>query len=61
MKNPGLRELGALEDQIHRARVVLQRTNDQHPEFEERVQNLVRLSEALDDALCAGSWRKQPQ
>ena len=51
----GLSAVRALEDKINRARGVLQRTNDQHPRFEKRVQNLMRLSEALNDALGAGA------
>jgi hypothetical protein len=46
-----LRAVRALEEKMVRARSVLQRTTDQHPDFEKRVQKLVYLSDALDQML----------
>jgi hypothetical protein len=40
-----------LEERMNRARSVLQRTTDTHPDFEQRVRDLVRLSEELDRTL----------
>ncbi|HYW47561.1 MAG TPA: hypothetical protein VE959_32125 [Bryobacteraceae bacterium] len=54
-----LRAFLSLEARVCEARLVLQETSDFHPDFERRVERLVRLVDERDQALWPAPARRE--